>query len=357
MPVATKDIVRRLYPARRKRRRKRLVFRPRYLVQRVARWAKRHAWKLAFMAAMVIVWAFAHIYYYNRLIDLEYNIQAAWAQVEAEQERRYNIQQDITRLVVGYAQHERDLMTKLTELRTGLDAARATRAVHGAAGATGTPGATPTAEAEASGSASSGAVEGGAGAPAAGLDVDDLSPSELNRIFPQILMTAEQYPNLRLTENFQQWSQSIIDTETRIAEHIQVYNDNVNKYTTLLKQFPANIFGAIWGFDVYEFYLPGRETIVFRPVNYRVDPTSGRAESLESNGRAAGGQSAPAFRGLPWLQHPPTPEPTTRPGAAPGSKPAGEPPKNPSTPERALSPEAVKEASAPEMNPGGREQG
>jgi len=331
MAVQTKQIVRRLYPLQRKRVRRKRLFRPRYYLERTARWAKRHAWKLSFVGALVIVWIVAHIYYYNRLIDLEYNIQAAWAQVEAEQERRYNIQQDITRLVVGYAEHERDLMTKLTELRTGVRDARAARAASTASSAHDAEGAA----AEATGAEAE--APSGAAAAARPPALDQLTPKELNSIFPQILLTAEQYPNLRLTENFQQWSQSVIDTETRIAEHVQQYNERVNQYTTLLKQFPANIFGALWGFEAYDFYLPERETTVFRPVKYQVTPIYGTATRTAGQGAGTDSPVPQQRRVLPSLQR----APHRAPGTAPGTN-----------PKRGPLPELPKEASAPnEANP------
>jgi len=310
--VATKTekLVQRLYPLHRKRRRKKGLFRPRHYLERIARWAKRHAWKLSFIGALLIVWMVAHIYYYNRLIDLEYNIQAGWAQVEAEQERRYNIQQDVTRLVIGYAAHERDLMTQLTELRTGVRTAKA----NGSQAEANEPSLQPASGGGGQQGAEAGAQTGPNALPTQ-LDLDQLSPEDLNRIFPQIMLTAEQYPNLRLTENFQQWSQAIIDTETRIAEHLQVYNQRVNDYTTLLKQFPGNIFGAVWGFEAYEFYVPERNTIVFRPVEYQAAPRYGAAPAPGPTSRDTLPASAagPSRGPIPTLQPRPRRAPRPRP--------------------------------------------
>jgi len=236
----------RLFPEARRRKRKIPLGR------RIHHWARNNTWKLSFFVGLFLAWMISHIYWYNKLTDLEYNIQAAWAQVEAEQERRYHIQQDLTRLVVAYAQHERGLMTELTQLRT--DAWRA-GVPTGAGGVAAQAPAPVVDESTASGDDTKARLA-------------DLPPQDLDRVFPQILLAAEQYPNLRLTENFQQFSTAIIETETRISEHIQIYNEAVNMYTTTLKQFPGNIFGAVWGFDMYEFYVPKREGLEFRPIAY-----------------------------------------------------------------------------------------
>lgn len=112
---------------------------------------------------------------------------------------------------------------------------------------------------------------GAAGAPDAATPgvFDGMSAGELDAVFPQIMLMAEQYPRLRLTENFQQLSEAIIATETRVAERIATYNDYVNIYTTALKQFPGNIFGTLWGFEPYDYYQPEVEALGFRPIDYR----------------------------------------------------------------------------------------
>ena len=238
----------RLHPEVVKRRARAL--RMRRIVGRLRHWG-RYALALLLVVAL---WATAHIYYYNRLIDLEFNIQAAWAQVEVQWQRRYHIQQNLTRMVVEYARHERELMLRLTRMRTNeAPSAPPAPAQPGDAKAA-TP---PPVDAQA--------------LAALRAELERLGPGELNKLFPSIRIAAEQYPALRLTENFQQFSKAIVDTETTIAEHIETYNTAVNIYTTLLKQFPAIVFAKTCGFEEYQFYRPGRDNLEFRPVETRVD--------------------------------------------------------------------------------------
>lgn len=202
--------------------------------RRLNRWSREHWRGIGVFLIGLIVWGSIHVYWYNKLIRLEYDVLTAWAQVEVEQQRRHHIQKNVVDLVIGYAEHERSLMNDLTELRTRSRAR----------------GAPP------------------AGDPAPG-SMDALSPAELDALFPDIMLVAEQYPNLRLSENFQQFSEAIIATETRIADRIAEYNRVLNMYTTALRQFPGNIFATIWGFKEYEYYHPERGATEFRPLNYR----------------------------------------------------------------------------------------
>jgi len=268
MPVETEKFIARLYreaqvprrrglhPLRRLRmwwerpRRPRPPRPPRRpLGPRLRRWARRHAVSLTVISVLIVAWLFVHIYWYNKLVNLECNVQAAWAQVEVEQERRYHVQLNLIRVVVGYARHEREVVTETTELRTrAAGAAPRTRAA--------------------------GASPGGGLAE----DLASLSRDQVNDLFPRIMLMAEQYPTLRATENFQQLAGAVIDSETRVTTCIHAYNDEVNIYSTVIGQFPGNIFAAIWHFDTYEFYAPPPGTTDYRPLQYDpAAPTSGPA--------------------------------------------------------------------------------
>jgi LemA protein len=195
---------------------------------------------------VVTVWIAFHLYYYNLLVDLENNVNAAWAQVETHLQRRYHIQRNLTQIVVDYSEYEKDTLTGLIEMRTSVMACdRAAMATDANRQSPSKPSPLP---------------------PPAQLE--QLTKSELDKLFPDILLTAEQYPELKLSENFQQFSQAIIDTESQIAERIMVFNEAVNTYTTTRKQFPGNIFGPMFGFPMYDYYEPDKELLNFEPVKY-----------------------------------------------------------------------------------------
>ncbi len=192
---------------------------------------------------MAAIWVAVHMYYYNVLVDLQFNVQASWAQVEVQLERRYNIQQNLTQIVVNYSKYEKDTLTELIKIRAAATADKQ------AAKATG---------ANEQATAKLSLVD----------QLKQLTKSELNKMFPDILLVAEQYPELKLTENFQQFSTAIIDTETKIADRISEYNTSVNTYTTTRTQFPGNVFAVTFGFPTHDFYLPDKELLDFKPVKY-----------------------------------------------------------------------------------------
>jgi len=188
------------------------------------------------------VWIVAHLYYFNVLVDLQFNVEASWAQVEVQLERRYHIQQNLTQVVVNYSKYEKDTLTELIEIRASAMAAKQ-------ATADGTDDAAPK---ELSFTE----------------QLKSLTKPDLDKLFPDVLLVAEQYPDLKLTENFQQFSTAIIDTETKIADQITEYNTAVNIYTTERTQFPGNIFAATFGFPPHDFYLPDKVLLNFTPAKY-----------------------------------------------------------------------------------------
>jgi LemA protein len=174
-------------------------------------WVQRHSSRIGIGSLAVGIWLAAHIYYYNKLIDLEYNVQEAWAQVEAVQQKRNHVQRSLTQLVRYYASYERNVMKEVTTLRTNAK------------------------------------------------PVEDVS---ITQLLARLDAVAEQYPNLNLASGVQQFSQSVVAYEADIAERTMQYNTAVNVYTTLLGQFPGNVFGPVLGFHSYPFYKPKDPSIL-----------------------------------------------------------------------------------------------
>ncbi len=68
------------------------------------------------------------------------------------------------------------------------------------------------------------------------------------------MAVAEQYPDLKLSENFQKYMDAILEFENKIAELRMDYNDSVNEYSTVKDQFPGNIFADILKFKEFEYF-------------------------------------------------------------------------------------------------------
>src|SRR5213594_2389300 len=135
---------------------------------------------------------------FNRLVRLRNRAENAWAQVDVQLRKRYDLIPNLVETVKGYAAHERETFEEVTKARTAAQQAQ---------------GVQQQAEAE------------------------NVLTAAIGRLFA----VAEQYPQLRATENFQQLQEQLSDTEQKIAVSRQVYNDTVLTYNNAIQTVPTNI--------------------------------------------------------------------------------------------------------------------
>jgi LemA protein len=148
---------------------------------------------------------------YNRLVRLRNRAENAWAQVDVQLRRRYDLIPNLVETVKGYASHERTTFEEVTKART---AAQQAQTVQEQAKA------------------------------------ENILTEAIGRLFA----VAEQYPELRATENFQQLQGQLEETEGKIAVSRQVYNDAVLTYDTALETVPTNIVGNMFSFKAREYF-------------------------------------------------------------------------------------------------------
>jgi LemA protein len=218
-------------------------------------WVARRSWKLAAASLCIAAWIFGHLHYYNTLTELEFNVLEARAQIEAQEQRRHHIRQNLMALVRGYTRYEERLLTALTELRTGTQSLPLPM------------GEAPSLSPHTGlGSAPSSAPSAPGSAPSV---LSAAAPqSDLRELLSQVRIVGEQYPDLKLTQNLQQISASIIDSETEISLRIMKYNDAVNVYGTVLDTFPGKIFGTLSGFKKHEFHRVDPEKRQYQEVSF-----------------------------------------------------------------------------------------
>ncbi len=151
------------------------------------------------------------VYMYNRLIVLRNRIDNAWSQVDVQLRRRYDLIPNLVETVKGYAAHEREVFERVTEARA--------RAI------------------------------------AAG-PVGEQSQAEnmLTQALRSLFAVAENYPQLRATENFQQLQEELSGTESKIAFARQFYNDTVLRYQNMRQSFPTSILANLFGFGGREYF-------------------------------------------------------------------------------------------------------
>lgn len=162
------------------------------------------------LVALVLV-ALAALLIFNRMISRRNAVDNSWAQIEAALKRRHDLIPNLVEAVKGYAKHERQTFEQVTKARSTAVAAKAPPQQAGAEGA-------------------------------------------LTAAISRLMAVAEQYPELRATENFQQLQGELSETENQIQITRRVYNDTVQTYNTLIQIFPPSLIANAFGFEPRQFY-------------------------------------------------------------------------------------------------------
>lgn len=156
----------------------------------------------------VILWIIA---VYNGLITLRNRTDEAWSDIDVQLKRRYDLIPNLVETVKGYARHESQTMQKVTEART---AAMKAGSKHEKAAA------------------------------------EDMLTNTLKSLFA----VAENYPDLKASQNFLQMQNDLKDAEDKIRAARRFYNANVRDFNTKIQVFPDNIVASNLKFMKYEFF-------------------------------------------------------------------------------------------------------
>jgi LemA protein len=165
-------------------------------------------WILLAVVALLVILA---ITFYNRLVRLRNRVDNAWAQIEVQLKRRWDLIPNLVETVKGYAAHERETFEAVTRARTQAQQAQ-----------------TPAESAEAEGI--------------------------LGQVLGRLFALAEAYPELQADENFRQLQTELGETENRIAVSRQIYNDTVLTFNNAVQTFPGVLVAGPFGFEKREFF-------------------------------------------------------------------------------------------------------
>lgn len=165
-------------------------------------------WIVLGLIALVVI---VGIVLYNGLVTKNQQVKEAWSDITVQLKRRYDLIPNLVNTVQGYATHEKEVFEKVTEAR---------------ANAMNAQGVAETAKA------------------------DNMFTSTLKSLFA----VAENYPQLRASENFQQLQAELVDTEDKIQAARRFYNGAVRDLNIMIQKFPTNIFAGMLGFKPREFY-------------------------------------------------------------------------------------------------------
>ncbi len=181
---------------------------------------------------VVVVGAFWVIGAYNNFVKLVQRTKEAWADIDVQLKRRYDLIPNLVETVKGYATHEREALEAVVSAR-----AEATKMHVDASGIT--------AEQMA---AMAGAEQG------------------LSQALGKLLAVAEAYPDLKANTNFLELQRELTDTEDKIQAARRFYNGNVRDLKIALQSFPSNIVGNMFNFKEEQFFELGEGDVARDPV-------------------------------------------------------------------------------------------
>lgn len=153
---------------------------------------------------------------YNRLVSLRNRVKNAWSQIDVQLQRRYDLIPNLIETVKGYMEYEKSTLMAVVEARSRASTARKEIAKEGAP--------------------SGGAIKELVGAEAA-----------LSGALGNFFALAENYPQLRASENMKQLQEELASTENKVAFSRQSYNDEVMLYNTAQQHFPTALFATMFG--------------------------------------------------------------------------------------------------------------
>jgi len=170
-------------------------------------------WWIIGIIIVVILWL---IFLYNKLITLKNRIKNAWAQIDVQLKRRYNLIPNLVNAVKGYMKHEKGVLKEVTEMRANL-------------------------------------LKGG-------IKDKAKASSQITEALKTIFAVAENYPQLKASKNFIMLQEELAGTESKIAYARQFYNDTVMVFNTKIEKFPNNLISKTLGFNKEEsFKSVGKE--------------------------------------------------------------------------------------------------
>jgi LemA protein len=151
------------------------------------------------------------VFLYNGLVRLRNRIEAAWAQIDVQLRRRYDLIPNLVETVKGYAAHERETLDSVTKARAAAESA--------------------------TGPADQAAKE-----------------NMLTQSLRSLIAVSEAYPDLKANQNFLSLQEELSATEGRIAYARQYYNDTVQRYNTKIQSFPAVLLAGALRFQPREYF-------------------------------------------------------------------------------------------------------
>ena len=172
------------------------------------------------IAVIAVLFVFRGCRGYNNLVTLREQVNREWANVENVYQRRADLIPNLVNTVKGYAAHEQETFTAVTEAR-----AKSTSVTIDAANMT-----------------------------EADMKRFQAAQGEMSSALSRLLAVAENYPELKANQNFLELQSQLEGTENRIAVERRNFNETATKYNTEIKKFPMVIFAGMFGFKERPYF-------------------------------------------------------------------------------------------------------
>lgn len=176
------------------------------------------------IVAVVVVVAIVVIAIYNGLVTTRIRVEEAWSDITVQLRRRMDLIPNLVNSVKGYAKHEKEVFENVTKARADVLGAK-------------TVGETAKAE------------------------------GQFEQALKSLFAVAENYPQLRASENFQQLQQELTDTEDKIMASRRFYNGAARDLNIKIESFPSNIVAGMFGFKKREFFEVEDQAAAEKPVD------------------------------------------------------------------------------------------
>jgi LemA protein len=165
-------------------------------------------WIIGIVIVIILLWL---IFAYNRFVVLRNRIDNAWAQIDVQLKRRFDLIPNLVKTVKGYAKHEKKVFTEVTAARTSMMNAKT-------------------------------------------IPEKAKANNMLTDTLKSLFAVAENYPKLEASENFKMLQEELSGTESKIAYARQAYNDSVLSYNNGTQQFPGNMIASTFNFKERDFF-------------------------------------------------------------------------------------------------------
>ena len=173
---------------------------------------------------VLVLWV---VYIYNNFISLKNRAQEAWADIEVQLKRRYDLFPNLVNTVKGYATHESSAFENVTKARNMAMGAQGPTIAHAQA--------------------------------------ENMLTGALKSIFA----LAEAYPDLKANTNFLALQNELSDTENKIQAARRFYNGNVRDLNIKIESFPSNVLAKIFNFSKKEFFDLANNDVAQNPVEVK----------------------------------------------------------------------------------------